>query len=119
MRVLVTGSRLWADGKLIHDALVEATAGAEPGDVVVVHGACSGADWFAEQAAFALGMAVETHPADWSLGRRAGPLRNNDMVALGADICLAFILDSSPGASHCVASATRAGIPVRLYTLES
>jgi hypothetical protein len=38
------------------------------------------------------------------------------MVSARADLCLAFIRDSSPGASHTAAQAEAAGIPTRRYT---
>jgi hypothetical protein len=37
------------------------------------------------------------------------------MVALGADICLAFPGPGSIGTWHCIKAAANAGIPVRIY----
>jgi hypothetical protein len=111
-RILVTGSRDWTDTDLIRDALMAATVDVPDARVVVVHGGAGGADTIADRLALRLGWRREPHPADWArYGRRAGPLRNDAMVALGADLCLAFILDRSPGASHCWSRARYAGIP--------
>jgi hypothetical protein len=112
-RVLVSGSRTWTDTSTIASALAEAWA---PGAVLVSGGCPSGADAIAEQIWSSLGGTIERHPADWATGRGAGPARNSAMAALGADMCLAFIRDASPGATHAAAAAERAGIPVRRYT---
>jgi hypothetical protein len=112
VRVLVTGSRTWTDETIIRDALREHQA---PG-TVLVSGACPrGADAIAERLWASWGGLAERYPADWATGRGAGFGRNAAMVALGADICLAFIRDGSPGASHTAHLADLAGIPVRRY----
>ena len=49
----------------------------------------------------------------------AGIYRNNDMVLLGADMCLAFIMDGSVGATHCSDAAKRAGIDTFVFTATS
>lgn len=85
-------------------------------DVIVVHGAARGADTLAAQYAETHYYAVEPHPADWEgFGKRAGHVRNAEMVLLGADICLAFPHPSSKGTLDCIDQAWRAGIPVRIY----
>ena len=115
-RVLVTGSRDWTDEQAIADALLDtwhdATEDGADG-ILVVHGACpKGADKLAADWAAANGIPQEAHPADWNTnGKAAGFIRNQHMVNLGADICLAFIQDGSRGASHTAQLAEQAGIP--------
>ncbi|WP_031467140.1 SLOG family protein [Sciscionella sediminilitoris] len=114
-RILVTGSRDWTDTTTIQTALAEQWG---DGKAVLVHGACPrGADRIAHYLWSAWGGRVETHPADWQAhGRAAGSRRNAEMVAAGAQICLAFICDGSTGASHTAALAETAGIPTHRYT---
>jgi hypothetical protein len=122
MRVLVTGSRTWTDIDFIEDALDEAW---EPitDPLTLVHGAAWGADaaahhWAEGLIAVGYPIKIETHPADWSTGKGAGPRRNAEMVAAGADLCLAFIRDNSRGATHCAELARKAGIETRVYRWE-
>jgi hypothetical protein len=113
-RLLVTGSRTWSDRRMIRDVL----AAAWDPERVLVSGACKqGADVLCESCWSHWGGQVERHPADWPAhGRRAGHIRNAVMVDLGADLCLAFILDRSPGATDCANLARQAGIPTRVFT---
>ena len=111
-RVLVTGSRTWTSHGVIADAL---RGQFHPGTVLVTGGCPRGADAIAEQLWRSWGGQVERHPADWATGRGAGFARNAAMVTLGADACLAFIRDNSPGASHAARLAGQAGIPVHRY----
>jgi hypothetical protein len=112
-RILVTGSRNWWSVDVIRNALWTAYGDRPPGtDPVIVHGACpSGADSIASGWARSNGVKTEPHPADWhKYGKAAGPRRNREMVALGADICLAFIRAESRGASMTARMAEDAGI---------
>jgi hypothetical protein len=114
-RVLVTGSRDWADRVVIRQALADAWAWYSP--AVLVSGACpTGADALAEECWSHWGGEVERHPADWARhSTRAGPLRNREMVALGADLCLAFIRNGSRGATHCAELAIEKRIETKVY----
>lgn len=141
MRLLITGSRTWRDGTLIRDTLntqLETVVAAKD-TMTIVHGGCrSGADMYADGWArwhHRHGRPVhrpEVHvaqweapcrpecrpghrrrdPRGWDVCPQAGFYRNEHMVTLGADLCLAFIADKSKGATHCAAYAEKAGIDV-------
>lgn len=117
-RILITGSRDWQDEIEIMSAIADVAS--PPDGWTLVSGACpNGADAIGEAFAKGLGLTVERHPADWARhGKRAGFVRNAEMVALGADVCLAFIRNSSKGASMTADLAERAGIPTRRFRSE-
>ena len=56
-------------------------------------------------------------PGNWSVCPMAGFYRNEHMVSLGADVCLAFIHNGSRGATQCVEVAKKAGIEVVTFRL--
>lgn len=110
-RLLITGSRNWTDTQRVYDFLARTIT--DP-DWVIVHGACpTGADAIADHWATMTGYPVERHAADWDRrGKAAGPIRNQEMVDAGADVCLAFPLGESRGTRDCMRRARAAGIPV-------
>lgn len=114
MRILVTGSRDWTDRAAIEKAFKDF---GPDGWFTVVHGHCpTGADAIADHVARSWGCEVERHPADWKThGKRAGFVRNAEMVATAPDLCLAFIKNGSRGASMTADIAERAGIPTERF----
>ncbi|MGW2169169.1 SLOG family protein [Streptomyces sp. NPDC001705] len=117
MRVIVTGSRAWPDPVRVSHELT--TLYLQHGPFVLVHGACStGADaaarhWY-EIAGADLGCTEVRYPADWEqFGKRAGPIRNKQMVEAGADLVLAFPLPGGRGTQNTIDLAEAAGITVK------
>lgn len=118
-RVLVTGSRNWFNHEIISDALHAQRLLDPDYAITVVHGGAAGADALAAWWARSVGVHAEVHMADWSLGKVAGHIRNQKMVDLGADVCLAFPMQGSRGTWDCVRRAEKAGIPVRTFHIEA
>jgi hypothetical protein len=122
-RVLVTGSREWTDKDRLWNALTALYA-VTPG-VRVVHGDCpTGADALArEWCSYHPGAEEERHPAEWDKhpGKSAPYVRNAEMVTLGADVCLAFVVrgeGKSRGTRMTMGLAEKAKIPVRPFECE-
>jgi hypothetical protein len=123
MRILVTGDRFWFDPKLAAE-IIRRLVDRYGSDIVIVHGGATGVDESFAMAAKGLGIAAEAHPVtdqEWQrLGKRAGPIRNEEMVRLGAGLCLAvhrFIFNSK-GTKDCARQAIEAGIPTYLIDSE-
>jgi len=120
-RLLITGSRTWNDKAVIVSELAN-FARVYGKEVTLVSGGARGADSLCESIAIKLGWAIEVHKADWdsqpdgSYNKRAGFQRNELMVLLGADACLAFVKDDSQGAQHTAHLATKAGIPTAVIS---
>lgn len=113
-RILVTGSRDWDDWPTMAAALVAQVDG---GEVVIVHGGARGADQMAGEWARKYGLEEEVFPAQWNThGKRAGFVRNAEMVATAPDVCLAFIKNQSKGATMTADLAESAAIPTVRYT---
>jgi hypothetical protein len=114
VRILVTGSRSWRDAETVRRALAEVW---DPKNILISGGCPTGADALAEACWRHWGGTVDRYMADWlRYGKRAGLVRNVEMVKAKPDVLLAFIVSNSPGASHTLDMANRYGIPdVRVH----
>lgn len=103
-RIAVIGSRGFANPESVRAFVAELSK-----DTVVVSGAARGVDTWAEEAAKAAGIATLIFHADWDgLGRRAGPIRNEQIIA-AADEVVAFWDGTSRGTLNAVYLATEKG----------
>lgn len=83
---------------------------------VVIHGGARGADSLAGEVATKAGVPVEVYPAQWEKhGRRAGPIRNQQMLDEGRpDVVLA--MPGGVGTADMVRRAKAAGLRVVVIT---
>ena len=106
--------------------------------LVIVHGGATGINRSFAKACGELGVEQEAHPARWEEldvegavirydkwnrphAAKAGPIRNAEMVAAGAEICLAFhrAISASKGTKDCARRAIEMGIPTYLINSEA
>lgn len=81
MIVLVTGARNWTDREAVWNALSDCALSGDGLSLVLVGDCPTGADRFAREWCEATTTPVRVYKADWQAhGRRAGPLRNHEMV---------------------------------------
>lgn len=115
-RILITGSRDWDNEPILWGAMEQEWVN---GCTYIVGDCPTGADHLAYdywQKMLANSSFLEKYYAKWfQHGRAAGPLRNQEMVDTGADICLAFRKNNSRGTRDCIIRAEAADIPIRLW----
>jgi hypothetical protein len=123
VRIIFTGSRKWTGvyGEArVGEVLInlEAFCAVINTPLVIIHGDCpEGLDTIVERWAVRRGYVPEQYPAKWDVyGKAAGPIRNQDMVNDGADMCLGFPLPDSRGTVDCMRRARLAGIPTFTVT---
>jgi hypothetical protein len=135
MRIIVIGDRNWYAPDLAEQVLNRLLLRHGP-SLVIVHGGATGIDRSFAEACGEVGIDQEAHPADWgaldhpeavirqdSRGRsynaNAGPIRNQEMIDAGAEMCLAFhrAISASKGTKDCARRAIAAGI--RTYLVAS
>lgn len=116
MRLLICGSRYWTNPDPIYSAIKQ-FAEAYP-DLTIIQGGAKGADEIAKMIAQRLKIPCETFEANWALhGRRAGPIRNQQMLNSGVDLCLAFHEDykNSKGTKDMLSRIHKAGVAYSIY----
>lgn len=111
MRLVAGGSRVWQDVSLIQVWLEILHRDQHP--TVVRVGDATGADRFIAECAEKIGIPPEIHPAMWKIwGTAAGPIRNRNMLDLGADLVLAFRMgEISDGTDDLLSQAREHQIP--------
>lgn len=114
MKVVVSGSRTWGSTRdqvaKLYDRI-----GDLPRDATIIVGGAKGADTLAADAGRRRGNPILTFLADWEThGKRAGIMRNLQMLDEQPDLVLAFWDGASPGTGHTIDEAKRRAIPVEV-----
>lgn len=118
-RILWTSSRQLPDGLLgyVDGVLGRVWQQARcPQQVVVVHGDAPGGDQLVQVAATARGWRTEPHSLH---GFRSARIRNEYMVELDANVCVAVATRWASGTGMCARMARRAGIPTLDYGVDT
>lgn len=98
MNIIVAGGRDFDDYELLSSKLDKIFANINP---VIVCGEARGADLLGRRYAVEHNLSIMSYPADWSLGKRAGFIRNEAMAKV-ADGLVAFWDGESKGTKHMI-----------------
>lgn len=111
-RVIIAGSRDFEDYERLSevcDFMLQ-----NKSDIEIVSGNARGADRLGEQYANQKGYKLSVFPADWSLGKKAGYVRNESM-AKNADALIAFWDGKSKGTDHMINIAKKYNLKVKVH----
>lgn len=126
LRIIVAGSRDFQNYTLLSSTLRRILAYLKNNNVFTdknqvefISGTARGADQLGEQFAKQFGYNVKRFPADWTLGKRAGYVRNEQMAKYAvADgnkgLLVAFWDGKSKGTKHMIDLARKHGLAVRV-----
>jgi hypothetical protein len=116
--VIVFGSRDWTHRKILNTILDENIRKYD----TIIHGDARGADRMADDWGKLdknAWVTVESHPADWQLhGKRAGYVRNKEMLDSGCDLGIGFLTGATPGSMMMLNLLLDAGKPVIVVKIE-
>lgn len=119
MLVLCSGSREVFDPEQARSLIAQRLEQLPKGTTIMHGHAQKGVDSWVDGIAYALGFEVNRYPADWTLGKHAGHVRNELMLDLRPDLVLAFWNGSSPGTKGVIKGAKKRGIELEVFYLVS
>lgn len=94
-KIMVSGPRDCTNREWVYAVLTEAIKD-HGDDWEIWEGGANGVDTFARAFSWAHCKKPRTFTANWKLhGKKAGPIRNQEMVDAGPDICIGFLAECS------------------------
>lgn len=117
MRIIIAGTRTFDNYVLLKRKMDAITRGVKK--VVVISGGGQGADKLGERWAYECGHSYEVYHASWEvLGKKAGPIRNSQMLDEGRpSAVVAFWDGKSPGTRDLLLKARALNLQVRVIDI--
>jgi len=112
MKVIIAGSRNFNDYetlKEICDFMLSRQT-----DIEIVSGVAKGADLLGERYAKEKGYSIKQFPANWSIGKQAGYVRNEEMAQY-ADAAIVFWDGKSKGSEHMINLTKKHNLKVKIH----
>ena len=117
-RIVIAGSRSFNDYVLFSKFVDKCLSKIKfEHKIIILSGHCKGTDIMAERYAAENGYGLKVYPADWTLGKKAGPLRNMQMIRI-ADYAIAFP-GGGPGTISLIRLSQEKGIPIRIFPVNN
>lgn len=122
MRIIISGSRDFNNYEVIESKILDIIGklNSNTSSIEIISGGCRGVDKCAEMFAHRNGYEFTEFPADWSLGKRAGYLRNKQMAEYASElngVLIAFWNMKSKGTKMMIDLARRYGLDVYIINL--
>ena len=121
-RLIIAGSRDFYDYEALRDEtdlfieqLRDRKDINEDDFIIIVSGGARGADKLGERYARERNYHCEIHPANWSIGKQAGILRNIAMAKI-SQACIIFKVNDSKGSTHMSQHATKQGLMTKVVS---
>ena len=120
-KIIIAGSRDFNDYTVlkqsVYNTLKDRNISKE--NVEIISGTARGADQLGERYAQEFGLKLKQFPADWSLGKGAGHIRNKQMAEYARDnghgVLLAFWDGKSNGTKSMIGYAQKCGLEVHVF----
>lgn len=121
--IIIAGSRDFNDYNIVKKSLKEFLVSKDTTDKpTIICGMARGADMVGYTLAKRCGLSLKEFPADWSLGKRAGYIRNKEMAKYAHDngngVLLAFWDGKSKGTKHMIDLAKEYNLEIHIFNFE-
>lgn len=115
-RIIIAGSRDFTDYQSARNNSLSVIKNDK--EIEIVSGGCRGVDKLAEKFAKEMDFKFKEFPADWSLGKRAGYIRNKQMAEYAAEengLLIAFLDFKSRGTKMMINLARQNGLEIFIF----